>query len=242
MNRCGLRPGVVAVSMLWVALAAVPAMAQKPGAPKGGVDPAKVPDSYEALFERYLRAAQAQSGAQPARRASWMGSLTDDPRARGLNDVVTVQVVENITATGTAESSLSKDSGASAGVSKLFGLETKLPGSIDPASLASAKAQSSFKGSGATTRTGELTAVMTARVAEVLPNGDLVLEGVRESDINGDRQLIVLTGVVRPADINRGNVVLSTRVGQLSIRYFGRGLMKDNLKPSWLIRILNKIF
>ena len=42
---------------------------------------------------------------------------------------------------------------------------------------------------------------MTARVAEVLPNGDLVVEGVREIDINGDRQMVVLTGVVRTADV-----------------------------------------
>jgi flagellar L-ring protein precursor FlgH len=83
---------------------------------------------------------------------------------------------------------------------------------------------------------------MTARVVEVLPNGDLVLEGAREIDINGDRQIVVLTGVVRPTDINKNNVVLSTQVGQLSIRYFGRGLIKDNLKPGWLVRVLNKIF
>ncbi|RPJ63116.1 MAG: hypothetical protein EHM24_24895, partial [Acidobacteria bacterium] len=60
--------------------------------------------------------------------------------------------------------------------------------------------------------------------------------------INGDRQIVVLTGVVRPSDITRQNVVLSTQIGQLRIRYFGRGLMKDNLQPGWLIRILNKIF
>ena len=83
---------------------------------------------------------------------------------------------------------------------------------------------------------------MTARVVEVLPNGDLVLEGARELDINGDRQIVVLTGVIRPADVSRTNVVLSTSIGQLSIRYFGRGLIKDNLKPGWLVRVLNKIF
>ena len=83
---------------------------------------------------------------------------------------------------------------------------------------------------------------MTARVAEVLPNGDLVLEGVRELDLNGERQIVVLTGIVRPMDVRRNNSVLSTQVGQLRIQYYGRGLMKDNLKPGWLVRILNKIF
>ena len=84
--------------------------------------------------------------------------------------------------------------------------------------------------------------MITARVVEVLPNGDLVLEGIREVDINGDRQIIVLTGIVRAADIGPGNVVPSTAVGQMRIRYFGRGLIKDNLKPGWLVRMLNKVF
>ena len=83
---------------------------------------------------------------------------------------------------------------------------------------------------------------MSARVVEVLPNGDLALEGVREVDINGDIQILVLTGVVRTADIGPGNVVPSTAIGQMRVRYFGRGLMKDNLKPGWIVRVLNKIF
>ena len=83
---------------------------------------------------------------------------------------------------------------------------------------------------------------MTARVAEVLPNGDLGIEGVREIDINGDRQIIVVTGVVRAVDVMAGNVVPSTAIGQMRIRYFGRGLIKDNLNPGWLVRVLNKIF
>ena len=108
--------------------------------------------------------------------------------------------------------------------------------------MVSASANTTFKGGGATSRSGDLSAVITARVSEVLPNGDLALEGVREIDINGDRQIIVLTGVVRTADVGPGNVVPSTAIGQMRIRYFGRGLIKDNLSPGWLVRILNKIF
>jgi flagellar L-ring protein precursor FlgH len=70
----------------------------------------------------------------------------------------------------------------------------------------------------------------------------MVVEGVREIEINGDHQIVVLSGVVRPVDIDQNNVVLSTEIGQLRIRYFGRGLMKDNLKPGWLVRVLNKVF
>jgi flagellar L-ring protein precursor FlgH len=99
-----------------------------------------------------------------------------------------------------------------------------------------------FNGAGGTTRTTQFTAKMTARVVEVLPNGDLVVEGVREVDINGDRNLVVLTGVIRAVDIGPGNVISSARIGQLQIRSLSQGLIKDSLTPGWLIKILNKIF
>ena len=124
----------------------------------------------------------------------------------------------------------------------MFGAEKKFPSAIDPTNLVGLKTDTTFKGSGTTNRSGDLTANVTARVAEVLPNGDLVVEGVRAIEINGDRQLVVLSGVVRVADIAPSNMVLSTSIGQLRIRYFGNGLMKDNLKPGWLVRVLNKIF
>ena len=171
-----------------------------------------------------------------------MSSLMLDHRARNVNDLLTIRVVESISASGSADAATSKSSSADLGITSLFGIEKKLPKIIDPTSLVGAAGNTDFKGSGATTRTGELTAMMTARVADVLPNGDLVVEGVREIDINGDRQIIVLTGVIRTADVMPGNRALSTSIGQLRIRYFGRGLIKDNLTPGWLIRIVNKIF
>jgi flagellar L-ring protein precursor FlgH len=231
MNASPVRHGCLLLPAAIIMLAAV-ASAQVP--------PTR--DTYEELYQRYLRSARLMDRQDPAAALAWMGGLTSDPRAHALNDLVTVRVVESISAAGKADSSLSKKGAGSASVSKLFGLEGKLPGFIDPTSLAAAGSSTSFEGGGSTVRTGELTATITARVAEVLPNGDLVLEGAREIDINGDRQIVVLTGVVRPADITPRNVILSSQVGQLSIRYFGRGLIRDNLKPGWLIRILNKIF
>jgi flagellar L-ring protein precursor FlgH len=196
---------------------------------------------YDELYQRYLQTARATE-APTTSSIAWMADLGTDPRARRANDLVTVRVVENIAASGTADSSTAKGSSAGIGVPNLFGVEKKLPESIDPGNLAKLSADTKFQGGGATTRTGVLTAVMTARVSEVLPNGDLVLEGAREIEINGDRQMVVLTGVVRPVDIAPNNTVLSTQIGQLSIRYFGNGLIRDNLKPGWLVRVLNKIF
>jgi flagellar L-ring protein precursor FlgH len=171
-----------------------------------------------------------------------MAGLATDPRARRVNDLVTIRVIENISGAGAADSNLDKSSTATAAVTQVFGAETKAPSWLDPSNLVGAAADTTFKGGGATSRSGELTAVVTARVIEVLPNGDLVLEGAREIDINGDRQIIVLTGVLRTADVMPGNIAVSTKIGQLRIRYFGKGLIKDNLSPGWLVRIVNKIF
>lgn len=225
----------------WLPAVALAMMVPGTAGAGNGLD--KGSDSYDEVFARYLRQARASAEAPPPSNDwSWMSRLALDHRARSVNDLLTIRVVESITATGSADAATSKSSQAGIGVSSLFGIEKKLPDAVDPTSLAAAKANTNFKGSGATTRTGELSALITARVSDVLPNGDLVLEGVREIDINGDRQIVVLTGVVRPYDINATNMVLSTSIGQLRIRYFGRGLTQDNLKPGWLIRILNKVF
>ena len=208
--------------------------------------PAIAADSYEELYERYLAAARTMPAAPQGTGAStatpFFNTLMLDLRARSVNDILTVRVSENIVGSGTADSNLSKNSNASASMPGFFGLEKKLPGFLDPTNLASTTSDSKFKGAGSTSRASQLTAMMSARVAEVLPNGDLVLEGIREIDINGDRQIIVLTGTVRPTDVTRANAVLSSQIAQLRIRYYGRGLIKDNLKPGWLIRALNKIF
>jgi flagellar L-ring protein precursor FlgH len=219
-------------------LVAAPAMAAQQKEEK----PPQPSDNYDVLYARYLAAARALPVTTTAPDTAWMTGLLPDLRARHVNDLVTVRVVENISAVGSADANLDKDGSGAASLTRLFGIESKYPGWLDPTSLAAINTNTSFSGGGSTTRSGELTATITARVVEVLPNGDLALEGVREVDINGDIQILVLSGVVRTADIGPGNVIPSTAVGQMRIRYFGRGLMKDNLKPGWIVRVLNKIF
>ena len=187
--------------------------------------------NYDEAYARYLAAAR-RSGSPNA--DLWMNDLTTDLRARRVNDLVTIRVVESLTATGSADSNVGKT--GSAGVS--------LPGKLGTAfgKALPASSDTSFQGSGGTSRTTELSAMLTARVTEVLPSGDLVVEGVREVDINGDRSVVVLSGVVRATDIQPGNVVLSTQIGQLRVRSFSAGLIHDSLSPGWLIKMLNKIF
>lgn len=164
----------------------------------------------------------------------WVTDLLLDHRARRAGDLVTVQVVESIMAVGSADSNMGKSSEASGA------LPWPIP--TDWSKALKSSSDTSFTGTGTTSRAASITAVMGARVKERLPNGDLAIEGVREIVINGDRQFITLSGVIRAADINAANVVLSATIADLRIRYYGQGFMKDNLTPGWLIRILNKIF
>jgi flagellar L-ring protein precursor FlgH len=201
---------------------------------------AKPTEDVQALYARSLEVARATKSDPAAPR--WIDSLVIDPRAHAVNDLLTVKVIENMNAAGNADSSLAKNSASSASLTKLFGLETKLPSMIDPTNLVAGSSDTKFKGSGSTTRSGQLTANLTVRIAEVFPNGDMALEGAREVQINGDRQVLLLTGIVRPTDIGPGNVVLSTAIGQLRVQYIGNGLMKDSLSPGWIVRFLNKVF
>ena len=199
-------------------------------------------EDYDELFQRFLEVARRQNVAAVGVDYGWMTDLSLDVRARRVNDIVTVRVIENISGAGAADSAISQSSSGLASLTNYFGLENVLPDSISPNSLVDTLSDTDFEGGGTTNRSGTLNAIVTTRVAEVLPNGDLVLEGVREVVINGDRQMLLLTGIARQDDIGPNNVVLSPAVGQLRIRYFGEGLMKDSLEPGWLTKILNKIF
>jgi flagellar L-ring protein precursor FlgH len=148
--------------------------------------------------------------------------------------LITIRVEEAVSASGAADLNIGKKSAAAVAFPPPIstGLGKFLPMS----------SSTTASGQGSTSRTTTMSALLTGVVKEVLPNGDLVIEGLREIDINGDRQVVVLTGVVRVLDILPGNIAPSGRIGQLRIRSLSQGVMKDSLTPGWLIRVLNKIF
>jgi flagellar L-ring protein precursor FlgH len=217
----------LALGGLCVASAASAQTTQKVAAPAAAVSKN---NTYEELYERYLEEAKHT----PAPSTSWMADLVSDVRAHRVNDLVTVTINENLSASGSADAS----------VVKTTKIDTTMPSPFSKllSKVAPTNSDSEFKGSGGSTRNSTITAVMTARVTEVLPNGDLVLEGVRQIEVNTDKQVVVLTGVVRQADIALDNTTSSSTVGQLRIQCIGQGLVKDGLSPGWLARALNKIF
>ena len=166
---------------------------------------------------------------------SYYSELFRDPKARYVNDMVTIVVRETTQAVASADASNSRSTSVSAGFDNFFGAEKQIK---ELPNLVSGKGSSSFEGKGSTSRATTLETNLTARVVDVLPNGYLVVEGMREISVNNESQSVYLTGVVRPDDINPNNTVLSSFVAQMSVRVQGRGVVSQPLKPGWLYRIL----
>ncbi len=206
--------------------------------------PKNMPVTAVDSLNSYLVEANAQAAAlQTSEGSLFLGqgtsaSLIRDFKARQVNDVVTIVVSESTQAISAADTTSSKDSSAKAAAANLFGAEKlikELPNAVD------VKSSSSYKGSGATSRATELSTTVTARVKAVLPNGYLMIEGVRELRLNNENQTIFLTGVVRPEDISARNLVPSGAIAQMEVRVQGRGVVSQPQKPGLLYRILTGI-
>lgn len=201
---------------------------------------AKKPAPLSGL-EEYVRQARTMPVDNRENQGSlWTetSSLSDafrDVKARRVADIVTIKVVEATEAIAEATTESVKQTDAQAGAGSLFGAErhiTELP------SLISGSSSAQFSGDASTTRSSVLQTTITARIAEVFPNGNLLLEGNREIMINGERQIVTIRGVVRPQDVSPSNLVFSNSIAELEVEVKGRGIVSDAQKPGILYRIL----
>ena len=159
--------------------------------------------------------------------------LYADQKALHVGDVLTIRIVEVARATNNAATNLARKSATNADVNSLFGAQTGLAVSGLTSKLIDVSSDSTHEGSGATKREGTLTAAMTAVVRQVLPNGNLVIQGRRAVLVNNEEQFMTLTGIVRPQDVGRDNVVLSTQIADARIAFGGIGLVADKQRSGW---------
>jgi len=168
-----------------------------------------------------------------------------DSKAQRVGDIVTIRVVEVAEASKEATTSTGRSSSIDIGIDNFFGIERNMATinkGIDPSTLVVTKAEKEFEGTGKTTRKGKLTTSISALVKEVLPNGNLVIEGKRKMVVNNETQLLILQGIVRPEDISPSNVVLSTSIADAKIIYTGRGVIADKQRPGWFSRVLDWVW
>jgi flagellar L-ring protein FlgH len=160
--------------------------------------------------------------------------LFRDVKAHNVNDIITIVIVENSTASNTANTTTQKKGDVAAAVPGFLGIKTP----SNPLTLNSAL---DFSGQGTTTRTGQLSASLSARVVQVLPNGDLVIEGTKQVTVNKEKQLLTVRGTVRQYDIAPGNVVQSTAIANMEVNFDGKGILSDANKPALLFKIFKYI-
>jgi len=193
-------------------------------------------------LERYIQesampaggtAASAGSLYQPGARFS---DLARDMRASQVNDVVTILVYDRASAVASGTTNSKRNSSAKAGINSLFGPRPS-PGPLTD--LANLTGETQLQGNGETTRQTTLTTSLTARVTHVMPNGNLVLEGVKQITINSERQTIVVRGVARPNDLTPANQIQSDRLAMLEVTVTGKGVVGDAVRrPFILYRLL----
>lgn len=178
-----------------------------------------------------------------------------DTKARKVGDIVTIKISESSKATNSADTQTGRTSSLEAGIDTLFGTEDwyrdkvldNVPSWLpkpDPFGSPSIKGSmsSDFDGAGSTSRSGDLSAYITCRVTQVLPNGNLYIVGSREILVNHETQMIILSGIIRPRDINDDNVILSTFISEAKIAYSGSGIVNDRQRPGWLANLLNSVW
>jgi len=178
-----------------------------------------------------------------------------DTKARRIGDIVTVKIAESSKATNSANTKTGRESSLEAGIETLFGTEDwyenkfldNIPKNLprpNPFGNPSVKGSmtSEFDGSGSTSRSGDLSAFITCRVTQLMPNGNLYIVGSREILVNHETQMIILSGMIRPRDINDDNVILSTFISEAKIAYSGSGIVNDRQRPGWLANLLNSVW
>jgi flagellar L-ring protein FlgH len=173
----------------------------------------------------------------------WQASstgLAEDLKARRRGDIVTVVISEQASASKQASTGTSRASTMAAGMPNLLGLEkTPIKGWFDLANLLNASFTSKFDGSGSTSRQETLQATISTKVMDVLPNGNLMIEGRRNVKVNNEDQIIVLTGTVRSRDVSSDNTISSSLIADARINYSGKGIISDRQKPGWLMNALD---
>jgi flagellar L-ring protein FlgH len=154
-------------------------------------------------------------------------ALTSDRRAYRIGDVLTVLVVENSSATATADTKTDRSNDA--------GVRLTTPNRQRNYALG---LEEDFDGRGKSARSGRLLAQLSVSIVGIDSNGDLRVQGEQLLKINDEKQSIHLEGRVRPVDISELNTVPSNRLADAKITYVGDGVLAESQRKGWLSRVL----
>ena len=163
-----------------------------------------------------------------------------DQRAHQVGDILTIKVNFTDSANVANETQRGLTSGENAAISSIFG-KTPFSSKANPGSLLNTSSTSSTDGKGSVNRSEQLKTSVAAVVTQLLPNGNLVIEGKQEIRVNFEMRELKVAGIVRPEDIESDNTIDSTKIAQARIAYGGRGQISDVQQPRYGQQVLDVI-
>jgi flagellar L-ring protein precursor FlgH len=187
---------------------------------------------------------------QPANR-TYAGSLWQqgsrtffrDQRATRIGDILRVNVKISDRAMLNNNTTRGRSTEDTVSTPNLFGLEEGLfgliPGRQNPDALIGIESESSNNGTGRVQRQEMINTQVAATVTQVLPNGNLVIEGSQEILVNYDVREVNVAGVTRPEDIRADNTIDSNQIAEARITYSGRGVISDVHRPRWGSQVID---
>ncbi len=147
----------------------------------------------------------------------------EDPRARTIGDTITIQIVENVTASQVSKSTSHRTTSMDAGISA-----APLISAMDIANLkVGAASTNDFSGKGGTESANTFAGTITATVVEVLPNGHMIVTGEKQVGVNQNVDVLRFSGTVDPKTVQPGNVVSSNKVANARMESRGRGAQAE---------------
>ncbi len=169
-----------------------------------------------------------------------------DFRAKDIGDVLTVKLVLNDSAKLENKTERERDDKEDTNVTTLLGLEAEfakvLPEAVSPGSLLSFDNAHETKGDGEIDRSETISLTFAAVVTQILPNGSLVIVGRQEIRVNSELRELMVTGVVRPSDIDSDNSITHDKIAEMRVAYGGRGTLSQLQQPRWGTQIWDIIF
>jgi flagellar L-ring protein precursor FlgH len=201
----------------------------------GAFGKAKVSQDPQKARQDYIARMQQQTAPSPTNTSLgslWqpdglMNDLAADYKARRLNDLVTIVVVQQTSAQAAGNVNAQRDFNTQSGISGLAGhISTS-----GVTNLLTAQSSSKLKGQGSLDASSAMKTSLAGQIVAVLPNGTMVVEAHRLIVINNQKETMIVRGVLRPGDIGPNNTAFSTALSDLEIELKGKGVVSDATRP-----------
>ena len=201
---------------------------------KTGYEPVRMPmpTSTPEQVQKDTNIKQANSLWEPGGRTFFR-----DQRANRIGDILTVVVSIDDKAQISNQTKRSRANSSSAGMPNVMGLESSvtslLPSDFNPSKMIDVASDLNNDGKGSIGRQEKITLRIAATIIQILPNGNMVLEGKQQVNVNYDQRELTIKGIIRPQDISAENTIKYDQIAEARINYGGKGVIADIQQPRY---------